>query len=253
MQEVGGSIPPGSTSFSLLLKSQAAAMNLTYLPGTMCDRRLWATVWPELKQFGATYVPLETELTREGMQRLISNAGSGDPINLVGFSMGGYFALEYALNHPGQVASLAVVSASAYGLTEAEKAERRKAIAYLETHDYHGIAPARIAQFVHPSRVDDPAVAGVMRDMDRDLGKTTLLAQLKQTTERVSLGPRLGELAMPVLLLGADGDNFSPPPTIERMAAEIPDVCVAIAADTGHMIPLEQPAWLAAQLADFFG
>jgi pimeloyl-ACP methyl ester carboxylesterase len=151
------------------------------------------------------------------------------------------------------VGSLIMISASAYGLTDAEIAERRKAITYLSTHDYHGIAPARIAQFVHSSRTDDPAVAGVMRDMDRDLGKATLIAQLTETTDRVSLGPRLGELGMPVMLIGADADNFSPPPTIRRMEAAIRDVRVSIAADTGHMIPLERPSWLARQIAGFHG
>ena len=98
----------------------------------------------------------------------------------------------------------------------------------------------------------DPFVAGVMRDMDRDLGKDTLLAQLKETTDRVSLGPRLGDLDMPVMLIGADADNFSPPPTINRMAAAIRDVRVAIAENTGHMIPLERPEWLAQQIAGFY-
>lgn len=227
---------------------------LAFLPGTMCDQRLWTPVWRELSgRFGTSYVPLETEPTRAGMRGLIAKAGSaGDPINLIGFSMGGYFALEYTLENPGRVASLAMISASAFGLTDAEIAERRKAVAYLSAHDYHGIAPARIAQFVHASRVIDPFVAGVMRDMDRDLGKDTLLAQLKETTDRVSLGPRLGDLDMPVMLIGADADNFSPPPTINRMAAAIRDVRVAIAENTGHMIPLERPEWLAQQIAGFY-
>jgi pimeloyl-ACP methyl ester carboxylesterase len=221
----------------------------------MCDQRLWAPVWRELgNRFETRYVPLETASTRAGMRKLIANAGSaGDCINIIGFSMGGYFALEYALENPHRVASLVMIAASAYGLTEAEIAERRKAVAYLATHEYRGIAAARVAQFVHPSRTNDPAVAGTMRDMDHDLGKETLIAQLKETTDRVSLGPRLGDLAMPVMLVGADADNFSPPSTINRMAAAIRDVRASIAADTGHMIPLERPAWLAQQIADFHG
>jgi pimeloyl-ACP methyl ester carboxylesterase len=220
----------------------------------MCDRRLWASTWRILPgRFGTSYVATETELTRAGIRRLIADAGAADRLDLIGFSMGGYFALEYALGHPERVASLVMISASAYGLTDAEIAERRKAIGYLEAHDYHGIAQARLAQFVHPSRAHDPVVAGVMREMDRDLGKETLLAQLRETTERVSLGPRLGELAMPVMLVGAEADIFSPPATIRRMEAAIRDVRVAIAADTGHMIPLERPEWLAQQIADFYG
>lgn len=228
---------------------------LTFLPGTMCDWRVWAPVWAELGDDAATgYVALETQRTRDRMRALIAMAGDTDgPLHLIGFSMGGYFALEYALEQPANVASLVMVCASAFGLTPAELAERQRAIEYLSTHDYHGMTQSRLNQFVHPTRNMDPAVAGVMRAMDKDLGKEVLLGQLKETSRRVDLGPRLGELAMPVLLLGADADNFSPPPTLEKMAGFMPDARLAVAANGGHMITLEQPAWVAAQLNSFYG
>jgi pimeloyl-ACP methyl ester carboxylesterase len=228
--------------------------SLTFLPGTMCDWRIWAPVWAELDGVETGYIALERERTRQRMRALIAAAGDSDgPLNLIGFSMGGYFALEYALDNPDRVASLVLVSASAFGLTPAELATRRRSVADLETHDYAGISPGRLAQFIHPSRQSDPAVADVMRAMDHDLGKDVLLAQLKETSERISLGPRLGELQMPVLLAGADGDNFAPWLVIERMRELIPSVHAVMALDCGHMIPLEQPAWLAAQIARFYG
>jgi pimeloyl-ACP methyl ester carboxylesterase len=55
------------------------------------------------------------------------------------------------------------------------------------------------------------------------------------------------------MLIGADGDNFSPPAVIQKMAEAIGDVRVSIAAQTGHMIPLERPAWLARQIEYFYG
>lgn len=229
------------------------AENLTFLPGTMCDERVWAPVRSRLEpRFSTDYVAIEGETTRVGMLGLIHSAAStGDPLHLVAFSMGGYLALQYALDNPGRVASLVTVASSAFGLTEAEAAERVRALALLETHDYRGIPKSRINQFVHPSRQNDPAVVDVIRAMDHDLGKVVLAAQLKETSTRMSLGPRLAELEIPVLLIGADSDPFVPVASIDRMAGLIPGAKAIIARDAGHMIPLEQPDWLAAGISAF--
>lgn len=226
---------------------------LTFLPGTMCDQRIWGPVRQRLEpRFSTDYLPVESEATRAGMLGLIHSAAStGHPLHLVAFSMGGYLALEYALDNPGRVASLITVASSAFGLTEAEAAERVRAIDLLAKHEYRGIPPARINQFVHPSHQHDPAVVDVIRAMDHDLGKPVLMAQLKETSTRTSLGPRLAELDMPVMLIGADSDPFVPWISIERMAASIAGSTPVKAVDAGHMIPLERPDWLAAHIAEF--
>lgn len=226
---------------------------LSFLPGTMCDQRLWLPVWQCLiPQFSCQYVATETERTREHMLGLIHSAASAvEPLHLVAFSMGGYLACEYALANPGRVASLVTVASSAFGLTDKEKADRVRSLPMLEKHEYRGMPPARLNQFVHPSRQRDPAVVDIIRAMDRDLGKDVLIAQLKETSTRVSLAPQLGELGMPVMLIGADSDPFVPVEAIERMAALIPGSKAAIAGSAGHMIPLEQPQWLAKQIIAF--
>jgi pimeloyl-ACP methyl ester carboxylesterase len=78
-----------------------------------------------------------------------------------------------------------------------------------------------------------------------------LVAQMKETSDRVSLAPRLAELDIPVLLIGADSDPFAPWRSIEQMAGLIPRAKAVQAKDAGHMIPLEQPQWLARQIAEF--
>jgi pimeloyl-ACP methyl ester carboxylesterase len=227
--------------------------NLAFLPGTMCDQRVWAPVRALLEpRFSTSYVATETQPTRAGMLELIDSAArASGALHLVAFSMGGYLALDYALAHPGRVASLVTVASSAFGLTEREAAERVRALELLEKHEYRGISPARINQFVHPTRQSDPAVVDVIRAMDRDLGKTVLVNQLRETSTRASLAPRLGELAIPALFIGADADPFVSWESIEQMAALTPGAQSVRADAAGHMIPLEQPDWLAGRIAAF--
>jgi pimeloyl-ACP methyl ester carboxylesterase len=228
------------------------ARTLTFLPGTMCDERLWRPVRQQLEpRFSTAYAPIESQATRQGMLDLLLRAAEPAPLHLVAFSMGGYLALDFALEHPGRVASLITVGSSAFGLTDAEKAERARALELLGKHDYRGMATSRLQQFVHPSHWANPEVVDVIRAMDRDLGKETLVAQLRETSARDSLGPRLWELAIDVLLIGADGDPFVPWSSIEEMARLIPRAEPVMATNAGHMMPLEQPDWLTAQIMRF--
>jgi pimeloyl-ACP methyl ester carboxylesterase len=227
---------------------------LTFLPGTMCDQRLWAPVRTRLDtHFSTAYLPIESQATREGMLALLVLAADPAPLHLVAFSMGGYLALDFALEHPDRVASLVAVGSSAFGLTETEKAERGRALELLARHDYRGMATSRLQQFVHPSRWTRPEVVGVIRAMERDLGKEMLVAQLKETSARHSLCPQLWQLQIDILLIGADTDRFVPWSDIEEMTRLIPHAQSVLAKDAGHMLPLEQPDWLAAQIIRFHG
>ncbi|MEY4784766.1 MAG: hypothetical protein RIR41_2701 [Pseudomonadota bacterium] len=225
---------------------------LTFLPGTMCDHRLWDPVRTRITpRFSTAYLPIEHEAMRDGMLALLAAAARSAPLHLVAFSMGGYLALDFALEHPDSVASLVTVGSSAFGLTVAEKAERVRALELLAKHGYRGMATSRLQQFVYPSHWANPQVVDVIRAMDRDLGKETLIAQLKETSARDSLGPRLWHLDIDVLLIGADTDPFVPWSAIEEMTRLIPRAQSSLANNAGHMIPLEQPDWLAAEITRF--
>ena len=230
------------------------ARRLAFLPGTMCDHRLWAGVRaclePELSTCG---LPIESQATREGMLALLVSAAEPAPLHLVAFSMGGYLALDFALEHPDRVASPVTVASSAFGLTDAEKAEHGRVLELLAKHDDRSMATSRLQQFVHPSRWTNPEVVDVIRAMDRDLGEETLVAQLKETSARDALGPQLWQLQIDVLLIGGDTDPFVPWAESEEMTRLIPHAHPVLAKDAGHMLPREQPDWLAAQITRFHG
>ena len=113
--------------------------SLAFLPGTMCDERVWAPVRQRLNQgFSTAYIAIETRQTREAMVDLIESAAVADgPLHLVAFSMGGYLALDYALSRPDRVASLITVASSAFGLTDEEAADRVRAVAGVGLFAFH--------------------------------------------------------------------------------------------------------------------
>lgn len=222
-----------------------------FLPGMMCDRQLWEAVWAELPaNWDCRYIPMETCADREDMLALVAEY-CAEPVHMVGFSMGGYLALEYALMHPVAYRSLTLVGASAFGLPAAERERRQKYLPMLLQGGYKGISRHRIAQFVHPDKVDAPEVGGVVRAMDARLGKDVLIHQIQSSSLRESYLEELHRLTCPVQLIGAEGDAVIKPSSLHKMAARIADVRLHMLPDTGHMIPLERPRELAGYIEEF--
>lgn len=170
------------------------------------------------------------------------------PVHLLGYSMGGRLALYFALHYPDGVRSLILESASPGLATAQERAARQTSDdALAERIERDGI-PAFVAyweslplwksqerlpraarQWLHEQRLRNDA-SGLARSL-RQMG----------TGVQPSLWGRLGELAMPVLLLaGAEDAKFVE--IARQMAARIPQAQLAIIPDAGHTIHLEQPA-----------
>ena len=225
---------------------------LDFIPGTLCDERMWSRLTPLLGDaFDFNFVPLHLARTRMEMQELISTH-SAPAAHLVAFSLGAYLAIEHAVAHPERVKSLVLIANSAKGLKPAEVLARERIVAMLERNAYAGMSRQRLRELLHPAHVDDEAIAGPIQQMALDLGKEVLLTQFATTIDRPDLMGRLAELKFPVLIVGAERDNLVPPEDLRQMAARFPNANLQMLSDdTGHMIPLEAPEALAEHMLAF--
>ncbi|OEZ85289.1 putative aminoacrylate hydrolase RutD [Janthinobacterium sp. HH104] len=221
-------------------------IRLDCIPGTLCDERLWSRLAPALGgAFDLRHVPLHEARTRTQMQALIASH-SAQQAHLVGFSLGAYLALEYALAHPQRVQSLTLIANSAKGLLPAEIEARQRIVAMLERNAYAGITRQRLRELLHPAHLQDTGITGLIQQMGLDLGKDVLLAQFITTIDRPDLMARLPELDFPVLIVGAEDDKLVNPDDLRAMAARLPQATLHLLKEnTGHMIPLEAPGPLA--------
>ncbi|MFI4991822.1 MAG: alpha/beta fold hydrolase [Solirubrobacterales bacterium] len=170
---------------------------------------------------------------------------------LCGYSMGGRIALHVALAAPERVSRLILVSSTA-GIEDAiERAERR--VADDELADELERTP--FERFIEHWRTqplfaeDPPEVVELAREDQRRNDPRGLAAALRGigTGQMQPLWNRLGELAMPVIVVVGDRDaRFQV--LGRRIAALAPDATLAVA-HGGHRLPLENPAALAAIVA----
>lgn len=217
-----------------------------FLPGTLCDERVWLPVWQRLSLFQRRYVPLQWAGSKEDMLALTSDRVlDGEKVHLVGFSMGGYIAALWASQNKNNVASLTMIAASPYGLTQDEEKRRAQLVTMLKKGNFQPEKQAYVSRFVHPSQQDNPDVAGVMREMGKDLGAATLLAHTTATTPRPALIDKLKNCPFPMYIIAAEEDEIVPVSSLQNAATEIPTCELTTVSRAGHMCLLEQPDTLA--------
>lgn len=219
--------------------------SLFFLPGLMCNEKLWHQVWPLLDdRIKPQAINFGCHHDIDSMQTDITQSLDLEPANLVGFSMGGYLTMRFATHYPQSIKKLVLICATGSNLTVQEQAKRKKIITYAKSHYYSGINDQRIKQFVHPKNTTGP-VADVIKQMDKDLGKEYLIAHMEATANRPALYSQLEQLDCPVLLIAAEQDTLIPPAQMELLAKHFKHATIKVIKDCGHMSPLEAPEQVA--------
>jgi 2-succinyl-6-hydroxy-2,4-cyclohexadiene-1-carboxylate synthase len=190
-----------------------------------------------------------------GLESVIEDVAAltDGPFTLAGYSMGGRLALHAAFALAPRVQRLVLIGASP-GLPDAtERSARRQADERLaddiESSTIKVIA-ARWAQT--PVLADQPAKVRSRVDADRRRNTPAGLAAALRalgTGALPSLWGRLPRLLIPVeLIVGERDQKFRA--TAERMAAALPIAHLSVVAGAGHAVHLEDPAAVAAIIAD---
>lgn len=236
-----------------------SAGKLLFVPGTLCDERLWQPMLSTTagQQLQTTFAMQHAHIWQAQNRSLMLDAiATAEAEHLVGFSLGGYLLLSHLLSltpeKASQIKSLVLIAASAGALTAAEQKIRQQTLSWLQHHQYQGMSQKRLSEFVHPSKLNDPAVTAPILQMDKELGHPVLLNQLTQTSNRPSLLDGLYQIQCPVLIIGAADDQKVPVAALELMASNLPDVRLEVLPHCGHMLPLEQPEQLALLLSSFY-
>lgn len=244
---------------SALIRGQAAGFGVpvVFLHAGVADRRMWAeqvsvlagagyhAVAYDRRGFGETstrdepfshVVDLELVLDRLGLNAVV----------LVGCSMGGALAVDFALEHPERVVALALVSTWISG-AEPEIPEDVMEIEDTIAHAEETGNLSRVNRLEARLWLDGPGspegrVEGPVRDLFIDMNGIALNhPPLTQEDSPDPAGDHLGLLTMPVLLIAGALDGADTLERHEDLAAALPDVYALTIDDAAHLPNLEHP------------
>jgi len=163
----------------------------------------------------------------------------------VGAAQGGFFALDYVLEYPERVRSIAVVS-SYMGITDADYVAvnerlRPKFFASLP-HDFQELSPSY--------RAGNPGGLAAWLELEKQAipGKRITAGRKQPLT-----WARLETIRHPALLMTGDSDLYTPPSLLRMQAQHMPHAEVHVVAEAGHSPYWEQPAIFNDILLSFLG
>ena len=242
---------------------------LTLIHEGIADRRMWRETLPVLEPdftvvtydqrgFGDSSLPSGPATYIDDLRALLDHLGL-ERTTLVGASLGGRVALEFALLRPERVDRLALVAA---GLADWDWADDVKRFGEEEEEAYESGDLDRAVELNLKLWVDgprrgpdavDPAMRAFVGEMQRRAFEIPLPDP--QPTSAPPLDPparvRLADIAIPTLVMVGDEDVEDMKQIADVLAEGIPGARKVTLPDTAHMIPLERPQEFNRILQDF--
>lgn len=215
--------------------------HLILLPGLLCDAALWRHQTEHLKDQIEVVVP---DLTLDNSMAAMAErvlAEAPPSFALAGLSMGGYVAQEIMRRAPERVERLALVDTNARADNDEQRKSRGDLIKLAEIGKFKGVTPRLLPHLIHPSRMEDPEVAGVVMEMAERVGQQAFTRQQEAIMNRKDGRGDLEAIRIPTLILAGRQDALCPPKVQQEMAERLSNGKLVLVEDCGHLAPLERP------------
>ena len=202
------------------------------------DRRVLV---PDLRGFGgSTGEPAQGMGTyADDLAALLGGMGVRGAIPWVGFSMGGYVALEAWRRHAARISALALVDTRATPDDEKARAGRHETATKVDKAGSKVVADAMLAKLFAPA-APEKLRTSVHASMTA-APPAAVAAALRAMASRADSTATLATIRVPVLVLVGQDDAITPVKDSEQMAHAIPGATLAVVSGAGHLAPLEKP------------
>ncbi len=175
-----------------------------------------------------------------------------EPCLVVGFSMGGLIAEQFAISHPGDVRALVVLN-SVFNRSSGERAAAMARVVAAETAtEFVGLAAGLKRWFTPAFHEAHPEVVQrICAEMSaNDLAAFAAAYRVFATADGELL-PRIADIACPALIVTGEDDERSTVAMAEQLAARLPQGKSMTIPGQRHMTPIEVPGAVAQIIREF--
>ncbi len=214
---------------------------VVWLPGTLCDVRLFAPLFPLLGDGWAHHVPdVAAHDSVSAVARAVLDAAP-PRFSLAGLSYGGIIAFEVLRQAAERIERLALLHTTPLPPSDAMRARLALYADMARAGDFRAITTDHLKDtLLHPEHRHHPALRRVVLEMALAVGAAGFLNQVCAQLGRPDSTPDLPRIAVSTLVLTGAQDTVCPPDLHARMAAAIPRAHLIILDECGHLSPLEQ-------------
>jgi pimeloyl-ACP methyl ester carboxylesterase len=224
---------------------------LVFLPGLMCDARLFG---PQIAELSSEFSIMVSPVTRgERIEEIASGLLDELPARfaLAGLSMGGIVAMELLRRAPDRVSRLALLDTTPLAETPQAAAAREPQIVKARAGRLHQvIRDEMLPSYLGPGQFRNE-ISELVLDMADALGPDTFVRQSRALQRRRDQQGTLRKCRAPTLVLCGAHDALCPVKRHTFMAELIHGAELRVLDTAGHLPTLEAPAETTQALRDW--
>jgi pimeloyl-ACP methyl ester carboxylesterase len=224
---------------------------LVLIPGFMADAR---SFMPQMARLGADppLVLLGPGLG-DTVEKIAADVAPGLPprFALVGHGLGGNIAIEIFRKRPEAVTRIVLMSTDPLPESPQLAAEQEALLVAAKT----GHLQACMAQMLPRTALHDAPwrdeVLALVMDMAETLGPDQFQRHLRVLQRRPDQQKTLRKANVPTMIIAGENDSLVPRRRAEFLAAMMPQGCLEVVSEAGHLPQLEQPEAVTGLLQTF--
>ena len=240
---------------------------VVFLHAGVADKRMWLDQIAAVAEAGWHAIAFdrrgfgETESDDEAFSHLddleaVLEALELHAAVLVGCSLGGGLAVDFALRNPGQVIGLVLIGTSVTGApwsaTEAERAIEMAEEDAFERGDLDMLNRVQAHEWLDGPRAPSGRVGGHARALFLDMNGTALSKPVRTGEEpSAEAWSRVAEIGAPTLLMVGDEDFTALVERHEHLSEEMPNAFAVVLEATAHLPSIERPELVNSLLVQF--
>ena len=223
-------------------------MEAVWLPGTLCDKRVFGELPNTLGQ--PSHHIATSEFSRVGdAAAAVLDTGPRKFI-AIGFSLGGFVALEILRRAPERVAGLILISGNAHPDAPANTAARREEIQFASENGMPALIERFWPRIVGAPSQQNESLRKLLVAMAESIGHDGFARQVEMNIARPDLRALAIGSKVPLLVTAGSEDRQSPRERYEAAAAGVA-ARLEVIPGAGHFLPLEAPQALARVITPF--
>ncbi|WP_137752235.1 alpha/beta hydrolase [Sphingopyxis sp. L1A2A] len=216
-----------------------AARPLICLGGTLCDARVFAPLLNCLSRSASIWSHSRFECIPKAAVGLLD--ALSEEFVAIGFSLGGFIALDALRLAPDKVAGVILISGNAFPDDPANARARRDDVAAGRREGLRALMKRRGAAFVSPSCAIPNDVVDMIAEMAEAEGHSVHARQAEMNIRRPDLRAVVAASERPILALAGVDDHICPSDRY-RDLQRAPNATLTMIEGAGHFLPLEAPA-----------
>ena len=221
------------------------------LAGLLCDEEIWADVAARIAGIArVSILDFRGFASIAAMAEHVGATMSGR-FAVAGHSMGGRVALELMRREGPRVTGLALLNTGIHPLAAQEPEARGRLVRLARERGMAALAAEWLPPMMGPARSADDELMRRLTAMVERSTPEQFAAQIHALLNRPEAATVLAKVHVPLLLLAADQDRWSPVEQHEAMRRLNTSAALRIVRDAGHMAPVEQPGAVADALTDW--